>query len=188
MAFLALLPLSGAALADFDYSFVEGSYTQIDIDELGDGDGFGFGGSYGLTDGVYLFGNFESGEVEVDLGAPLGSLDVDVDRFKVGFGFHAPLSDSVDLVASAAYLDVDLSVIDDTGYEAGVGLRGMASPALELFGGISYADAGDIIDGETSFSAGFLYYFSDAFAMGVGGSFGDDMSTYALNGRVSFGE
>lgn len=186
---LALIPLSGVALAeDFDYSFLEGSYSQIDIDGLGDGDGFGFGGSYAMTDRLHVFGGFESGEVDVDLGAPFGSVGVDVDRIEAGIGFHTPLSDAVDLIASASYLSVDLSVIDDSGYEVGVGLRAMASPAIELAGGVSYADAGDIIDGETSFSAGFLYHFSDAFAAGVGGSWGDDMSSYALNGRFSFGQ
>lgn len=188
IACLALLPLSGAALAELDYSFVEGSYSQIDIDGLGDGDGFGFAGSYAMTESLNLFGSFESGEIDVDLGAPFGSVGVDIDRIKAGVGFHTPLSERVDLVASAAYLNVDLSVIDDSGYEVGVGLRGMATPAIELLGGVSYADAGDIIDGETSFSAGFLYHFSDAFAVGVGGTFGDDMSSYALTGRLSFGE
>lgn len=185
---LALVPLSGAAYAEgFDYSFIEGSYSQIDVDGLGDGDGLGFGGSYAFTDSLHAFGSFESGEIDVDLGT-LGSVGVDVDTMKAGVGFNTPLSESVDLIASASYLSMDLSGFDDSGYEVGVGLRAMASPVLELSGGIDYADVGDILDGETSFSAGFLYHFSDAVAVGAGGSWGDDMSTYALNGRFSFGQ
>jgi hypothetical protein len=185
---LALVPLSGAAVAEgFDYSFVEGSYSQIDVDGLGDGDGFGVGGSYAFTDSFHAFGSLESGEVDVDLGT-LGSIGVDVDTMKAGVGFNTPLAESVDLVASASYLSMDLSGFDDSGYEVGVGLRAMASPAFELSGGIDYADVGDIMDGETSFSAGFLYHFSDAVAVGAGGSWGDDISTYALNGRFSFGQ
>jgi hypothetical protein len=185
---LALVPLSGAAVAEgFDYSFVEGSYSQIDVDGLGDGDGLGFGGSYAFTDSFHAFGSFESGEIDVDLGT-LGSFGVDVDTMKAGVGFNTPLSEGVDVVASASYLSMDLSGFDDSGYEVGVGLRAMASPAFELSGGIDYADVGDILDGETSFSAGFLYHFSDAVAVGAGGSWGDDMSTYALNGRFSFGQ
>jgi hypothetical protein len=185
---LALVPWSGAAVAEgFDYSFVEGSYSQIDVDGLGDGDGLGVNGSYAFTDSFHAFGSFESGEIDVDLGA-LGSVGVDVDRMQAGVGFNTPLSESIDLVASASYLSMDLSGFDDSGYEVGVGLRAMASPVFELSGGIDYADVGDILDGETSFNAGFLYHFSDAVAVGAGGSWGDDMSTYALNGRFSFGQ
>jgi Outer membrane protein beta-barrel domain len=186
---LAAFSLSGAAYAEgFDYSFIEGSYSQIDVDGLGDGDGLGVGGSYAFTDSFHAFGSFETGEIDVDLGAPLGTFGVDVDTMKAGVGYNMPLSDNVDLIATAAYMSLDMSVIDDTGYEVGVGLRAMASPAIELSGGIEYADVGDLLDGETSFSAGFLYHFSDAVAVGAGGSWGDDMSSYALNGRFSFGQ
>ena len=185
---LALVPLSGTVLAeDFDYSFIEGSYTQIDVDGVGDGDGLGFGGSYAFTDSLHGFGSFESGEVDFDVPG-FGSVGVDVDTMKAGVGFNTRLSETVDFVATAAYMSMDLSGFDDSGYEVGVGLRAMAGQAVELSGGIEYADVGDVLDGETSFSAGFLYHFSDAIAVGAGGSFGDDLSTYALNGRFSFGQ
>lgn len=190
---LAAFSLSGAAYAEgFDYSFIEGSYSQLDIDGLGDGDGLGVGGSYAFTDSFHAFGSFETGEIDVDLGTiggvPLGSFGVDVDQMKAGVGYNMPLSDKVDLIATAAYMSLDLSGFDDSGYEVGVGLRGMASPAIELSGGIEYADVGDFLDGDTSFSAGFLYHFSEAVAVGAGGSWGDNMSSYALNGRFSFGQ
>lgn len=186
---LTLVPLSGTALAeDFDYSFIEGSYSQIDFDGVGDGDGLGVAGSYALTDAFHLFGSFESGEVDVDV-PDVGSFGVDIDRMRGGVGFNTPLSDQVDLIATAALVSMDLSgVIDDSGYEAGVGLRAMAGQAIEISGGINYADVGDILDGETSLDAGFLYHFSDAVAVGVGGTWGDEMSMYALNGRFSFGQ
>jgi hypothetical protein len=64
----------------------------------------------------------------------------------------------------------------------------MMTQAIELDGGISYVDLGGDSDGETSFGAGFLYHFSDAFALGLSGDWGEDISTYQLNGRFSFGQ
>ncbi|HLT89544.1 MAG TPA: outer membrane beta-barrel protein [Woeseiaceae bacterium] len=191
LACLALLPLAGAALAEnFDYSYVEGSYGRTDFDGLGDGDGFGIGGSLALTDRFHVFAGYETGDVDVDV-PPFGEVSVDFDGFEVGMGFNTPLSDTIDFVASLAYLSAELELegvsADEDGYGVNVGLRAMVSPALELNGGIGYADLGEG-SGDTSFGAGFLYHFSDAFAAGVGGSWGDDVSSYALTARLSFGQ
>lgn len=187
MMVLALIPLSGAALAeDFDYSFVQGSYGQVDFDGLGDGDGLGIAGSMAVSDRFHVFGGYETGEIDIDVGG--FSFDADFDGFEAGLGFNTPVSDTVDLVATLSYLSLDIEGVDEDGYGLGVGLRAMASPTVELNGGINYADLGGSDSGDTSFGAGFLYHFTDTFAVGLGGDWGDDVSSYALNGRFSFGQ
>jgi hypothetical protein len=66
-------------------------------------------------------------------------------------------------------------------------VRFAASKKLELDAGIDYVDYGDAGD-DTAFGLGGLYSFSDAFALGLGGSWGDDVSTYTVSGRFYFGQ
>lgn len=182
---LALLPLSGTALAEFDYNFVQGSYGQMEFDDFDvDGDVLEFGGSFALTEQLHAFGGYSTADFDGG---------VDFNSFEAGLGFNMPLSETVDLVASLAYVSMEVDVsglgsADDNGYGLGVGLRAMASPTFELSGGIEYVDLGGDSDGDTAFGGGFLYHFTDAFAVGLSGAWGDDTSTYALNGRFSFGE
>lgn len=182
---LAGVSMSGAAFAQgFDYSFVQASYGQFDFDGAdGDGDGFGVGGSVAVSDSFHLFGSYST--AEFDFG-------VDMNTLTAGLGYNMPVTDSVDVVASVAYVSAEVDVpgfgsFDDNGYGLGLGLRGMATPAVELHGGLSYVDLGGGSDGETSFGAGLLYHFSEAFAAGVSGDWGDDVNSYQLNGRFSFG-
>ncbi|MEX2126409.1 MAG: outer membrane beta-barrel protein [Woeseia sp.] len=177
--------LSGAAFAqDFDYNFVQASYGQFELDDVDvDGDGFGIGGSVAVSEHFHLFGGYSTGDFD---------FGVDMSELSAGLGYNAPLSDTVDLIASVAYVSVEVDVpgfgsADENGYGLGLGLRAMATPAVELNGGLSYVDLGDESDGDTSFGAGFLYHFSESFAAGASGNWGDDMSSYQLNGRFSFG-
>ena len=180
---LALVPLSGTAIAeDFDYSFIEGYYGQTDFDGI-DGDGIGIGGSFALTETLHAFGGYSTGDFDAGF---------DLNTLEIGMGYNMTVSDAVDFVASLSYVsaEVDAGVFgsaDENGYGLGVGLRAMASPTLELNGGIEYVDLGDA-GSDTGFGAGFLYHFSDAFGVGLSGSWADDVNTYALRGRFSFGQ
>ncbi|HET6628668.1 MAG TPA: outer membrane beta-barrel protein [Woeseiaceae bacterium] len=184
LMFLAAFSISGAAYAEgFDYSFIEGSYGQVQFDDLDvDGDGLSIGGSYAVSDNFHVFGGYETGDFD---------FGVDLNTMQAGVGYNMPVSDAVDVVASLAYVNMEveaagLGSVDDNGYEMGVGLRAMASPQFELSGEISYLDLGDGSD--TGFGAGFLYHFSESFAAGLSGDWNEDFSTYALNGRFSFGQ
>jgi hypothetical protein len=181
---VGLLPLSATAVAEgLDYSFVQGTYSQVEFDDIDvDGDGFGIGGSLAIGDRFAAFAGFDTADLD---------FDVETTSLEVGGLFHTPLSDRVDFVSSLSYVSVEIDVpgfgsADDDGFGVGVGLRGMASPQLELNGGISYDDLNDSGD-DTSFSAGMLYHFTDAFSAGLGGSWGDDASAYGISGRISFG-
>lgn len=184
---IAALALAGAAHAQsFDYNYIEGFYGKVEYDVPGgdfDGDGFGLAGSFAVADNFHVFGSYSS--VDFDLG-------VDATDFSVGLGYNTPISDTVDVVARLAYVSAEFDIpnfgsVDDDGYAVGVGLRGMAMPQLELHGDVSYVDLGGSGSGDTSFGAGFLYHFTESLAAGLSGDWGDDVSSYVLSGRVSFG-
>lgn len=181
---LALLSFSVAATAEgLDYSYVQGSYSQVELDDVDvDGDGFGIGGSFAIADNFAVFGGYETGELD---------FDIESTGFQIGGLFHTPLSDRVDLVSSLAYVWTELdapgfSSVDDNGFGLGVGLRGMATPKVEWNGGVSYVDFNDGGD-DTSFGAGVRYHFTEAFSAGLSGGWGDDSSSYGISGRMSFG-
>ena len=182
--FLGLFVLSATAAAeDFNYNFVQATYGQIDFDEFGlDGDGFGIGGSVALSDSFHLFGAYTT--ADMDLG-------IDLNQIELGLGYNAPISETVDVVASLAYVSSELEAggfsVDDDGYGLGVGLRAMLTPSFEVDGGISYVDMGDGGD-DVGFGAGFLYHFTEQFSAGASAGWGDDVNTYSLNARMFFGK
>lgn len=179
-----LLPLSAAATAEgLDYSFIQASYTQVEFDDFDvDGDGFGIGGSFAVADRFAIFAGYATGDFD---------FDVETTDIEVGGMFHTPLSESVDFVSSLSYVSAEVEApgfgsVDDDGFGLGVGLRALASPKLELNGGVSYVDLNDSGD-DTTFGAGVRYHFTEAFSAGLAGNWGDDVSSYGISGRVSFG-
>jgi hypothetical protein len=182
--FLALFVFSATAAAeDLNYNFIQGSYGQIEVDDVDvDGDGFGIEGSVALTDRFHLFGGYTT--ADMDFG-------VDLNQLEAGVGFNSPISETVDLIASLAYVSAEVEIpgfgsTDDSGYGLGLGLRAMVTPVLEVNGDIQYVDFGDGGD-DTGFGAGFLYSFTERFAAGLSGDWSDDFSSYQLNARMLFG-
>jgi hypothetical protein len=183
--FLALFVFSATAVAeDLNYNFIQGSYGQIEVDDVDvDGDGFGIEGSVALTDRFHLFGGYTT--ADLDFG-------IDLNQLEAGIGFNSPISETVDLIASLAYVSAEVEAagfgsVDDSGYGLGVGLRAMLTPVLEVNGDIQYVDFGDGAD-DTGFGAGFLYSFTERFAAGLSGDWSDDFSSYQLNARMLFGD
>ncbi|MGI9236352.1 MAG: outer membrane beta-barrel protein [Woeseiaceae bacterium] len=184
---LVLLALTFAASAnakDFDYSFFQLGYGNVEYDDVNvDGDGFGLAGSYSINEDFHVFGGYEA--AGLDFG-------VDATALSAGLGWHTSLSPVVDLIASVSYQYIELDAsgiasVDDNGLGLGVGLRFAASELLELNAAINHVDFSDT-DGDTGFAAGGLYSFTDAFALGLGGNWSDDVSSYTLSGRFYFGE
>lgn len=180
---LSIALSASASAEDFDYSFFSLGYGNIEFDDVNvDGDGFNVGGSYAINDSYHVFADYSSADLDGG---------IDATEFGAGIGWHTSLSDAVDLVAGLSYEYVELDAsgfgsVDDNGFGLGVGLRFAASEALELNAGINYVDLSDSGD-DTGFSVGGLYDLSDAFSVGLGGSWSDDTSSYTLSGRFYFG-
>lgn len=182
---IGLLAFSAAVGAEgFDYSWLAVNYGTVDFDEINvDGDGFGIDGSYAINDDFHAFADYEA--ANLDFG-------VDATTFSAGVGYNTAMSPTVDAFARLSYehVEVDMPVFgseDESGFGFGVGLRFAAGPAVELNAGIDYVDYGDGGD-DTALSLGGLYSFTPSFALGLAGSWGDDVSSYSLSGRFYFGQ
>ena len=184
---VVLFAFSSVAFADgFNYNQVTVSYGQIDFDDFNaDGDTLSINGSAAVSESFHVFASYGVGEIDDGIDT------LDVDRWNAGVGYNNSLSESVDLVVGLSYEYIDLSVpgfgsIDDNGFGLGVGLRMAASEKLEINAGISYIDMSDNGD-NTAFNGGLLYSFTENFALGLRGSFDDDVTEYNVGGRFYFG-
>ena len=182
---IALIAFSASASAEgFDYNYFSIGYGTMEFDNVNvDGDGFNVGGSFAINQSYHVFAGYSTADLDAG---------VDATEFGAGIGWHTSLTDAVDLVAGLSYEYVELdapavSGIDDSGFGLGIGLRFAASEMLELNAGIDYVDLSDSGD-DTGFSVGGLYDLTDAFSIGLGGSWSDDVSSYTLSGRFYFGE
>ncbi len=173
---LGVLMLSStAALAEGpSYSFIQALYQQIDIDDAGDGDGYGVAGSVAIDDSWFVFAGYSSFDPD-DFS--------DVDQIEVGGGWHSPISSTTDWFVTASYLDVDYGPGSEDGFGVGVGVRSMFSPSLELYGQVNYED---VFDGDTSVGAGAWYTLSGNLALGAAVEFGDDVTSYGVGIRLYF--
>jgi opacity protein-like surface antigen len=184
LVILALLFSASAGAQGFDYSYIQLGYGTFDFDDIDvDGDGFGLSGSYAINPDWHVFAGYE--DASLDFG-------IDATSFGAGVGYNTELSPAVDMFARLSYQYVELDAgafgsVDDNGIGFGVGMRFAASDQLEIDAGIDYVDLSDSGD-ETAFSAGAVYNFTDAFSVGLGGSWSDDASSYTLVGRFYFGE
>lgn len=179
-----LCAFTAPALADgLSYNFVEGFYERVEIDSGitdVDGDGFAIGGSFEIGDMWQVIGSYSTADLDFGL---------DYDQLMLGGGFHAPVTDNVDLVANFMYVRIDVGGTggdtDDDGLGMSVGLRGFAAPRLELGGFVDYVDLDDAGD-DTSIRGQAWYYLTPDFALGLDISSGDDITTWGLGGRYYF--
>jgi len=179
----ALLAAPGFAFADdFNYTYLQISYGNVDLDGVSvDGDGLGIDGSFGITENLNIVGGYQTADFD--------SL-VDADEWFIGLGVHTPISETLDVVGSVSYIDVEIDVLGfpvaaDDGFGLSVGLRAAVTSKVEVDAGISYVDLSDSGD-DTGFGAGVLYNFTEMFSVGLSGDWDDDVSIYSLSGRLYF--
>jgi hypothetical protein len=181
-----LLALSGIAAAqdsDFSYSYLQLSYTKADFDNVAsDGDGLGLTGSLELSPNFHVFGAYT--------GLDVGS-SADASGWKLGMGLNTPLSRLMDIVVRLSWQSTEVpapgplpGTVDNDGLGFGAGLRVGANEWIEVYGGLTYLDLDS--GNETVFDAGFLLNLNDAFAVGVSGSWDEDVSAWSIDGRLYF--
>lgn len=185
---LTLLLLAAPTFAaDISYNFIGAEYQEIDIDSgfLGgfdiDGDGYGVGGSFELNENWFIGASYS--KADFDFG-------VDLDQLMLGAGYHVPITNNADFYGMFSFVSAEASIdgfdsVDEDGYAATIGLRGMIGERFELNGSLAYVDLGNGGD-STSFGGGVLYNFSDAFAAGFSVGIDDDVTTYGIGLRVYF--
>ena len=180
---LLLLAFSLSATAQdggFDYNYLQASYQKVDYDFGGDGDGLGLDISYALSPNFHIFGGYAGQDVDSS---------IDTSAWRAGIGLNGSISRLMDVVLRLSYetqqVDVPNSgTQDNDGYGLSAGVRVGANEWIEVYGGLSYIDRDS--GSETGLDAGFLLNLGDAFAIGVSGYWDDDVTAYALNGRLYF--
>ncbi len=193
LSVLTLLALAAPAMAgDLSYSFVQGGYQRIDIDDdlIGgiDGDGFDIGFSFEVGENFFVAGSY--GTAELDTDAFFG-LTVDYDQTDIGLGYHGAISDKTDFYGVLSWVKVEASISgfgseDDDGFGLTVGMRSMVTDKVELEGHLGYVDLGDSGD-STAIGVGAIYEFTPNFGAGVSVDFDEDVTTYGIGARLYFG-
>ncbi len=181
----ALLVFAFPAFAgDLSYNYIQLGYQKYDFDEdlvpgsSIDGDGFGIGGSFEIGESWFVGVSYS--KVDFDF-------DIELDQVGAGVGWHTAMSNNTDFYATLQYVRAEASVpgfsVDEDGFGATIGVRGMVSDKVELGGSIGYVDLGDAGDG-TSFSANVLYNFTDNFAAGLLLGTDEDATSYGAGIRL----
>jgi len=144
LTMMTLLALPGAAaLADNhpQWTFVEGGYLGVDVDNLdGSGSNWFLGGSFGLGKSWHVLADYTDGE--------LGDT-VDQTMWRIGGGFGGGLGKRADIVAELFYIDQETvssgplgTKVSDDGWGATVGVRWRIIKLFEVDGFINYSDLG----------------------------------------------
>lgn len=169
-------------LADMNYTFVEVSLADIEVDQGPfdvDGDGFEIAGSYELNDQFFVFGKWQ--DQDLDFG-------IDGRTIEFGGAYVHSFSDKLDLIGQLSYIDSELkagnATLDDDGLGLGAGIRARVNDAVQLEAGLKYVD----FDGgsDTGFTFGGRYYFNENLAVGASAEFNDNADTLRVGVRYEF--
>lgn len=171
---VALAFVPALALADLDYTFVEGNFGNLDVDGAGDGSLIGFKGSYAIKD--MWFTDFVYQQADVS--------GLDATGYTLSFGWHGQ-----NVFVKFGFESQDFDVADDTGYTFDVGARGMVAEKFELNGHVGMSDIGDL-ETYTNYGFGAVYTFAETW----GATFnydlrsGDftDLTTWSFGVRKTF--
>ena len=160
----------GATLAQAPgWKYVEGGFTSINPDGADSVDGW-------FAGGMWEFGSTQKFHAFAEIG------EVDDDRnWSAGGGWHGLLGDAADLVAEAAFVDLD----EVDGFRVTGGVRWMVLERLELNGFLNYSDL-DTFD-QTSLEVGGVFDFTRRFGVGASYDHGDDFDTTRGFVRYNFG-
>ena len=184
-----VLFLNSASAQEFSYDYIQISLSQSEYDDVDlDLDGKSISGSINLSENNFLFGSLGTTDFDNWLVPSVGEIDGDADSWSIGLGFHTPLSDKVDFVATGSYTSIEG---DGYGYEidenvtgVSIGVRAWLTDSVEFDVGISHSEADDA-DG-LSLNAGFIFPITESLSLGVGGSYGKDTTGVSIGGRYSF--
>lgn len=197
---LATAPFAAAG-AELSYTWVEGGWNKVHVDEddLGnpEADGAYLRGSYEFAPGLYAFG----GAARVSDGENFGGLRAhyEIVQSELGLGYHQAMSDRVDFIAELAWVrqDAEAEVYGQfrdegqaTGGRGALGLRGRFSPNFEGLVKVNYYDGNDFDDGEFTGTVGAQYRISPTWGIAGEIEHGDlddvDTTRFTLGVRASF--
>lgn len=176
------------------YSYIEGDYINLNIDEVGDsgsvlddldnGGGWDVRGAFGLAPNWFAFGQYSVTDSDISFTDDLNqrfSSDTDINRLDLGGAFHSSVNSNTDLVLRTAYTDVDTDGFN--------------------FGGSSNVSIGDLNDDSSDglfidaasrsqlmepVEGNLMYEFIQELGLNLGLEAGDDISYILIGLRYSF--
>ncbi|KRG47563.1 hypothetical protein [Stenotrophomonas beteli] len=198
-ALLAAAPLSASADA-LSYTYVEGGWTQVQVDDnlLDDPkvDGGYLRGSVAIAEQVYVFGGWSRTSKTNHYGDD--SLKLELNQPELGIGYHMPWTDRMDFTADAAWVrqnaeatvrydGLRLAQKDHTNLgRVTMGIRGKPSPMTEGWVKAGYMDGGNHFKGTWVGTVGGQINFTRTWGL-VGEISGyRDVTQYSAGVRASF--
>jgi hypothetical protein len=122
-----------AAAADLSYTYADVGAIRQDIN----GDN-ATGGAVAISAAVHKNVAIIGGYSSVTSDDLVGANEFDVRNASLGLAFHARVSETTDVVASVKHLELERetggTTVDTEGQDWALGIRVVASPALEVFG------------------------------------------------------
>ena len=144
---------------ELSYTFVEGGYAQLNVNEdwldNPKGNGGFVRGSVAIAPQAYVFGGYATVSDTYRNGS--AKLSVSIDQTELGIGYHMAMGDRAAFTADIAYMrlgftakiagidpDLDGKLSDDAkGGKISVGVRGAPSPRTEAWLKAGYMDGSD---------------------------------------------
>ncbi len=159
-----------------NYDYLDLSYANFSDPSnsgLSSDHGYGLDGSYAFTSNIIGMASY--GHEKADINAFGSSGTTTGNDYSAGLGYRFALTDSLDLVPNLSYvhtsqsLDAPGLVLSDSGsnsgYDAGVLLRAMVTPAVELDANVDHSTPGS---SSNDIGVAGLYNFTRSFAVGLG--------------------
>jgi hypothetical protein len=152
-----LAPLGGGS-SPISYTYVEVNYVYTDLNHVpGTQNGVEAVVSWNLLLGLYLEGSYAR-----------GNGDTDVDRSRIGAGYHVPLGEKLDVFGFVNYEHEHLSSSGSSssgdGYEFDLGARYMLFESLEVNG---QGEWNHVHDDNFGVKFGGRYYFPGPLSVGA---------------------
>ena len=198
-ALLAAAPFTASAEA-LSYTYVEGGWTQVKVDDnaLDDPkvDGGYLRGSGAIAEQVYVFGGWSRTSKTNHYGND--SLKLELNQPELGIGYHMPWTDRLDFTADAAWVrqnaeatvrfdGLRFSQKDHTNLgRVTMGIRGKPSAMTEAWAKAGYMDGGNHFKGTWVGTVGGQINFTRTWGL-VGEISGyRDVTQYSAGVRASF--
>ncbi len=176
---LLVLTISTSTYANnFNYNYVELGYAAVTDFEINGG--VIVSGSYDIQENINIIG-----DIFVSTGSDTDNVDVDLDSYRLGVGYHMPISGKTDVLAEVGLFNVSAKANsrgitinrDDSGYQLSAGVRHKLAEKIELQGRINYRNSDDLSD--RNYQLGARYSFNPAISVGA------DFNTGAEDGSES---
>lgn len=165
----------------FSYSYGQLAVERWDYDSGLDVDAVA--GDFSLDLDQNLFVRASLGFYDGDEDQRWNKRDTDGHRISLGLGFHSPLAQRLDFVASGDIIRDDHDRDDDIGFAVRGGVRHATTDRLELAGGVFYED---LYDSEVGLYGEALYRITRPVDLGARVSLSDDLNSFGVFARYNF--